>query len=189
MAIGLVIIAYFVKKLRITRTAMIITSITLLVILFLFNSNSNILSDSSSKIFDTHTISVNTNSVLSNIKESISKLSYRLSSGMSVPNEDSLSAKCKKSYDNCKDIFTQKYGVSVTLIKMEEFEDGSKAREFYDTWNEITWEDSILFGDVNPPVVLFAIAVRNPNTQVPGVLVCDTRGDLIEKSKREMYCK
>ena len=74
MASGLVIIAYFVKKLKITRTSMIVTSIILLVVLFLFNSNSNILSDSSSKIFDTQTTSVKSNNILSNIKESIKSI-------------------------------------------------------------------------------------------------------------------
>ena len=72
IAIGLVVIAHFVKKLRITRTAMIVTSITLLVVLFLFNSNS--LSDGNSKIFDTQTVSVKSNNLLSNIKESISSV-------------------------------------------------------------------------------------------------------------------
>ena len=50
MSIGLVIIAYFVKKLRIRRTAMIISSIILIVILFFFNSNSSNLIDTNTQI-------------------------------------------------------------------------------------------------------------------------------------------
>ncbi|MDP3765244.1 MAG: hypothetical protein Q8R04_01915 [Nanoarchaeota archaeon] len=74
IAIGLVIIAYFVKRLKITRTTMIITSIILFIVLLLFNSNSSILSDANSKIFSTQTVSAKSNNILSSIKESIQSI-------------------------------------------------------------------------------------------------------------------
>ena len=74
MSIGLVIIAYFVKKLRIRRTAMIISSIILIVILFFFNSNSSNLIDTNTQVVETQASSVKSNNLLSNIKDSISKL-------------------------------------------------------------------------------------------------------------------
>ena len=74
MSIGLVIVAYFVKKLRIRRTAMIISSMILIVILFFFNSNSSNIIDTNPQVLETQTSSLKSNNLLSNIKGSIGKL-------------------------------------------------------------------------------------------------------------------
>jgi len=121
------------------------------------------------------------------------------SSGKIIPStyEDSLITKCKASYNSCKDVSTQKYDLSISLIKTEKFEDKSKAQEFYNTWKgplqmgidtELTLFDFDKKVEDYLPLVLFAIKVRGPEGQVPVVLICDKNGDLVKFSKSALLC-
>ncbi len=81
-ALALVIVAYFVKKLRITRTAMIIASIILLVILFFFSSSSINLKYNTNHVMDiqsstkenTSNIQVQSGNILNRITDSIKNI-------------------------------------------------------------------------------------------------------------------
>jgi len=81
-ALALVIVAYFVKKLRITRTSMIVSSIILLIILFFFSSisinlkrNTNQIMDiQSSTKEDTSNIQVQSGNILNKITNSIKNI-------------------------------------------------------------------------------------------------------------------
>jgi len=125
-------------------------------------------------------------------------------SQISVPVEDELIVKCRQSYDNCKEIATQKYDVSISLIKIEKFEDKSNAEEFYNTWKGpiqigqfgLDWDLMSSYPD-NPnttpienyfPVVLLALKVTNPQGQLPLVVVCDNSGNLVKASKNQLQC-
>lgn len=121
------------------------------------------------------------------------------SSGKIIPStyEDPLITKCKASYNSCKDVSTQKYDLSISLIKTEKFEDKSKAQEFYNTWKgplQMGLDTELTLFDYNKkvedfiPLVLFATKVRGPEGQIPVVLICDKNGDLIKFSKSALLC-
>ena len=127
-----------------------------------------------------------------------------LPSQISAPKEDTLISKCQRSFDNCKNISTQKYDISVSLIKIEKFEGKSEADEFYNTWKsplqmglDNEFMDLNLFdyetGEMPPlesyfPLVLFASKVRGLKGQTPVVLICDKGGNLIKQSKQQLGC-
>lgn len=137
------------------------------------------------------------------------KSSVMPSSQITTPQEDELITKCKASYETCKEVSTQKYGLSISLIKSEKFEDYEKASEFYNTWKGLLQgklvfqlcstsfaDDSGCWNyqeDKTPiedffPIVLFAITTKGPQGQLPVVLVCDSQGSLIEESKNQLLC-
>lgn len=121
------------------------------------------------------------------------------SSGKIIPStyEDPLLAKCKTSYNSCKSIATQKYDMSISLIKSEKFNDKSSAEEFYNTWKSplqigLKYE---LGGyssnnDIGNylPIVLFASKVSGQGGQLPVVLICNSDGNLISSSKSQLLC-
>jgi len=185
VAIGLVIVTHFIKRLRITNTAMILTSILLILILLFFNYDTSNLSN---QVTGTP-ILFQSNNLFTNVKESTPKLFSQIFSGISLPNEKLLSTKCKKSYDICKEIFYQKYGFSHSIIKMEKFEDKSKAKEFFNTWKSysVLFQTDTEFDNLHLPVVLFAIKSTGPKEeQFVGVFICDRSGDFTESSKRNI---
>lgn len=76
IAIGLVIVAYFIKRLRITNTNMVITSVILIIIIFIFNLGAFSINEESKKVIDVQNTSVASNGVLSQIKNTIKNLFY-----------------------------------------------------------------------------------------------------------------
>lgn len=125
--------------------------------------------------------------------------SNKNSSGKIIPStyEDPLLTKCKTSYNSCKSIATQKYDISISLIKSEKFNDKSSAEEFYNTW-----KSPLQFGlkyelggyssnnDIENylPIVLFASKVSGQGGQLPVVLICNSDGNLISSSKSQLLC-
>ena len=71
---------------------------------------------------------------------------------------------------------------------MEEFEDKSKATEFYNTWMFKHAQNADELDEANFPVVLFVVKSKGPKGQFAGVFTCDSSGDFTERSKRE-FCK
>ena len=96
--------------------------------------------------------------------------------------QDELINKCMKSFENCKDIATQKYDMSISLLKVEKFEEKSKANEFYKTWEGLLFLESIVPID-DLPTVLFATQVRDSQGALPHIFICNKEGDLINLSK------
>jgi len=74
IALGLVISAYFIHKLRITKTTMIITSVILIVCLFFFNVNTEIITPKSEQSIQTAELTGQSQSFLSNINNFIDRL-------------------------------------------------------------------------------------------------------------------
>ena len=113
--------------------------------------------------------------------------------------EDELITKCKQSYEFCKEISTQKYDMSISLLKVEKFEEKVKAEEFYETWKgplQIGLETELkLYNDYwNTPIesifplVLFASKVRGSQGALPVVLICSKEGELVKSSKGQLLC-
>lgn len=111
--------------------------------------------------------------------------------------EDPLISKCKSSFNICKDVSTQKYDMTISLIKAEKFSDSSNAEEFYNTWKsplqmglkfELTGFSYNKEVEDYLPIVLLASKVRGPEGQIPVVLVCDSNGNLIKHSKSQLLC-
>lgn len=117
------------------------------------------------------------------------------SSQVGETQEDALIKSCRASYDECVYVATQKYGISVSLIKAEKFEEMTAARAFYKTWGsqlQFQISDSGIQGyglyGVEFPVVLFALSARGIGGQQPAVLVCNKDGILTSESKQQLNC-
>jgi len=114
-----------------------------------------------------------------------------------VTKENELITKCKQSYETCKDISTQKYDMSISLLKVEKFEDKDDAMEFYNTWKsplQAGLDTELRLYDFNTPiedyfpVVLFASKVRGSEGALPVVLICFKEGELAKSSKGQLLC-
>lgn len=113
--------------------------------------------------------------------------------------EDSLIVKCRQSFESCKDIATQKYDMSISLLKVEKFEEKGKAEEYYQTWKgplQVGLESELkIYNDYWSapienifPLVLFASKVRGNQGVLPTVLICNKDGDLVKSSKQQLLC-
>jgi len=114
-----------------------------------------------------------------------------------INKEDELITKCKQSYESCKNIATQKYDMSISLIRTEKVNDKSSAEEFYKTWKSpLQYGLKYELGGYSSnndienylPIVLFATKVIGQGGQLPVVLICDSNGNLISSSKSQLLC-
>lgn len=106
--------------------------------------------------------------------------------------EDPLISQCTNAFNECKSIYEQKYDSIISIIKIEKFNDSSKAIEFYKTWEYgaqggLELDENLLFGDSvenHLPMVIFATQHNSPNYgKYPFVYVCDKTGNLMSRSK------
>ncbi|MDD5700173.1 MAG: hypothetical protein PHH00_03205 [Candidatus Nanoarchaeia archaeon] len=129
------------------------------------------------------------NSISSNV------ISNNLSTNSNV---DSLLNKCKISFNQCKDIAEQKYGISISLLHIQKFEDETSANDFFNTWKSPTQYafGQIIYGvgtgmfdnEIGLPTILIAASIRGNAGQLPVVVGCDTDGSLFPGSKAELLC-
>ncbi len=156
--------------------------------------------------YDIRDLKYKVKDIFSNLKSNIelSKDSQQLNSAnnnvnqLNANKEDSLISKCRQSFESCKDIATQKYDMSISLLKVEKFEEKIKAEEFYETWKsplQMGLETELKFYsnyntpiESNFPVVLFASKVRGSQGALPTVLICNKEGDLVKFSKQQLLC-
>ncbi len=103
--------------------------------------------------------------------------------------QDELITKCMKSFDECKDISTQKYDVSITLIKAQEFNNIDEADKFYNTWRgpgpSNNFHDNAIENFF--PIVLLATRIRNKEETLPLVVTCNKDG-MTKVSKLLLQC-
>jgi hypothetical protein len=111
--------------------------------------------------------------------------------------EDSLITQCKENLEECKDIANQKWGTSISTIKVERFENLSEAKVFYTTWNAVRRDlRDILYINTpygvpvedNFPLVLFAIKIKGTGGQVPAVIICNKNGEIADFEKYVLSC-
>ena len=101
-------------------------------------------------------------------------------------NTPTLISKCTRSFNECKSITTRKYGISISLLEIERFNDKETAMEFYTTWKGI-----LTFLDLSKeefPLVLLALTVTHPEGKIPSVIVCNEEGELTQDSKEKLSC-
>ena len=105
--------------------------------------------------------------------------------------------KCTKSFNECKEISEIKYDLSISIIKIERFEEMSKAEVFFNTWRGLLQTDIktnlAIFDYKTPledyfPIVLIASKMRGPEGQLPIVLICTNNGQLTRYSKMSVLC-
>ncbi|MDP3027161.1 MAG: hypothetical protein Q8N63_05605 [Nanoarchaeota archaeon] len=91
--------------------------------------------------------------------------------------------KCKASFNECKSILEAKWGISIILLKKEQFNNEQEANNFFDIWAaSFLQNNKISYYATNYPVTLFAIRL-NQNKEYAAdthyVVVCDTNGNII----------
>ena len=120
--------------------------------------------------------------------------------------KDNLIAKCKEDFNNCGEVVSLKYGSSFKILKIEEFEDKTKAEDFFYTWgsygsfannfNYILSANyplgdpySISSIDAVAPIVLIAVRVTGADgQQTPTIAFCDKEGKLTKYTKQILIC-
>ncbi len=98
---------------------------------------------------------------------------------------DPLISKCLGDFKNLQRISQQKYGISISIITYEKFENVVEAETFFDTWKTFL-QVPVDISAQKFPLVLFAIKLKGPQGQLSTVLVCDNSGTLIEASRKEL---
>ena len=170
-ALALVIVAYFVKKLRIARTAMIIVSIILLVILFFFSSSSINLKHNTNQVMD---VQSSTKEDTSNIQVQPGNILNKITN--SIKNIFSTSA------DTCPQL---------PLIMMKR---GEPARAIYGKNSEQIMEEcpDITIGciRIGPQYKPFndVVSITNGVWESPTTFVVCRNAQLVGESKSNFYC-
>lgn len=128
------------------------------------------------------------------------KSDFILSNEASTNSDDDLMNKCTDSFNECRSIGESKYGGSVKLLKKTRFEEPSKAEEFFNVWKgqtqidfdyETKWIEKyypLKELQLEYPAILFAISVKNQDSQAPYVIFCDAQGNLFMTSKKALTC-
>ncbi|MCK9544605.1 MAG: hypothetical protein M0R03_21500 [Novosphingobium sp.] len=178
-------------------TKAIIAIVVVILLLFAFLNQDKVVSSITGTYEDANFSKLNPVQISSNF--SLFGSDKNSSSGKIIPStyEDSLVTKCKTSYNSCKSVATQKYDMSISLIKSEKFNDKDSAEEFYNTWKgPLQGELKYALGSYSSnnnienylPIVLFASKVSGPGGQLPVVLICNSDGNLISSSKSQLLC-
>tara|TARA_B100000315_G_C14323046_1_gene471679 strand:- start:160 stop:672 length:513 start_codon:yes stop_codon:yes gene_type:complete len=111
---------------------------------------------------------------------------------------DTLVSKCKKSFNDCKDIYYKKMALSVSISEIQEVNSMDEAEEFYNIWSS-RLEDWDKMGEENRqrkineggfPQVLIAYSVKWPDKdfKVPSIAICNEEGELTQASKGALSC-
>ncbi len=117
---------------------------------------------------------------------------------VSSESEGDLISKCKESFDDCKDIYHTKFGISVSISEIEEVNSLDEAWDFYDIWIE-RLPDWNRLGKENRqrkingggfPQVLVAYSYHSPlaDVKLPSIAVCNEEGELTQDSKGTLSC-
>ncbi|MFH0867936.1 MAG: hypothetical protein V1831_01365 [Candidatus Woesearchaeota archaeon] len=107
---------------------------------------------------------------------------------------DTLVSKCKRSFDDCKDISNKKMGVYISISEIEEVNNTDEAWNFYDIWfTRIERDNKRQEEKINKtgfPQVLIAYSFKwsNNDLQLPSVAVCNEKGELTQDSKGALSC-
>ena len=112
--------------------------------------------------------------------------------------EDTLISKCKKSFNDCKDVYNKKFGLSVSVSEIEEVNNIDEAEEFYNIWlyRLEDWGNigkEIRQQKINEggfPQVLIAYSIKWPDKDVklPSIAICNEEGELTRDSKESLSC-
>lgn len=104
-----------------------------------------------------------------------------------IEEDKSLISSCKRSFNECVDISTKKYDISISLLEIQEFNNKEDAEDFYNTWKGFLEFYSPL-DEEKYPLVLLALTIKNPQTKMPFVVVCNQQGELTQSSKERLFC-
>ena len=119
--------------------------------------------------------------------------------GPGIITEDSLTAKCLTSFNQCKQVYEKKYEISMSVVEAKKVLNLSAGNDFYNTWkgiNQTGLESEYNYNlgvgekldESSFPIVLFAITLRGKEGLVPYVAVCNKEGNLIQYSKTILSC-
>lgn len=194
-------------KMKMTIGKFVVVSIVLIILIIVLPFNIY-----SSNEANTSTFSNQINDFINNIKNSFSENTANLQSINKIPQDTQLNSnsltnpeqelitKCQNSFNTCKDISEQKWGLALSIIKIQAFSEESinNAEEFFKTWKgfgisqyslpvalEIPQGKQIkdMF-----PLVLIAIKLEKEGGQLPLVLICNKEGNLNPLSRAELAC-
>ena len=115
-----------------------------------------------------------------------------------VSSEDNLISKCKDSFNDCKDIYYKKFGVSVSISEIEEVQNIDEANDFYNIWVERLedWNKIMKrsretrITEAGFPQVLIAYSYHSPlaDIKLPFIAICNEEGELTQDSKGALSC-
>ena len=113
---------------------------------------------------------------------------------VSSTDADNLISKCKKSFNDCKDIYHTKFGISVSISEIEEVNSLDEAWDFYDIWDVRIerynkWQKEKI-NEIGFPQVLVAYSYHSPlaDVKLPSIAVCNEEGELTQDSKGTLSC-
>jgi len=107
-----------------------------------------------------------------------------------IVEEETLIDKCKKSFNECKEITTTKYSMAtIPLIKIEQFDNKEEAEEFFYTWGGMgqTYDLSFQSFQEKEGYPLVLIATKHI-FETPIVIICNKEGKLLRYSKITLLC-
>ena len=117
---------------------------------------------------------------------------------VSSENEDKLMSKCEESFNDCKDIYHKKLGLSVSISEIGQINNIDKANEFYNIWierlpdwNSIGIKDrqqKINEGGFPQVLIAYSIGWPGSNVKLPSIAVCNEEGELTQDSKGILSC-
>lgn len=116
-------------------------------------------------------------------------------SAKSQASQDPLVSKCLVSFSQCESVTETKYDdLSINLIKVERFDNRSRAEDFFNTWKspaQMYDLNFMTFGGGEPeeyPQVLIASKIRGPEGESPVVIFCNKEGQISKLSKIILLC-
>ena len=120
---------------------------------------------------------------------------------------DSLVVKCKEELDTCKETKQQKSDMSLAVVEIEKFEDTLDAWDFYEEKRKPSQESisshisaSSNVAGTQPIILSYVKEFVKPESwkemwpdkekqpTIPYVLICDSEGKLVSKSKSTINC-
>ncbi len=117
---------------------------------------------------------------------------------VSSKDADNLISKCKKSFNDCKDIYNKKSGVLVSISEIQGINNIDEANEFYNIWQERLpdWnklgkeyrQRKINGGGFPQVLVAYSITWQDRGIKLPYVAICNGEGELTQDSKGTLSC-
>lgn len=131
------------------------------------------------------------NSLKEDVHSSAGSLQEKIQEEVTSPQEqDTLTNSCLDSYQACKYIAENKFGISIKLIEYQKFTDLESATSFINTWKNPLVNVAIdpLPEEKDLPVVVFATRQEKDGEVLPTVFVCNNNGELIQSLTKNMLC-
>ena len=130
-------------------------------------------------------------SLITEFKESMQS-SLKLFSSNSE--QDPLIRKCMESFDQCKNIGENKYEMNIKLQDQSKFQNISEAEIFFKMWSDVRQGMGIKWyiSQQDLPIVLFATKINikddDQESTYPYVVFCNSKGQIIDKTKSGLGC-